>query len=265
MKHSSLAYFHPSSGPNAQTKHSPSERRRDGSESLSESRWVLSCLIRTRTSWKIWLDISLLFLLPKPSSCQHAQRTERKSLFCSPRLHLFHQKYWKNCEILLRFKISFLCQYLLNCNLFLWSKLYFQHHYSSLQCHMILQKSFLIIINVENDQCAEKIFYRAKLINLFRTNALNWSKVSVKTNYVTVDFYFTQTLFFWTLCSSVNPEKQNVSQFPQTYCAAQLFSTLIIIRNVSWAANQHIIMISEDHVTLKTGVMMLKIQIWSQK
>ncbi len=43
------------------------------------------------------------------------------------------------------------------------------------------------------------------------------------------------------------------------YCAAQLFSTLIIIRNVSWAANQYIIMISEDHVTLKTGVMMLKI------
>ncbi len=45
------------------------------------------------------------------------------------------------------------------------------------------------------------------------------------------------------------------------YEAAQLFSTLIIIRNVSWAANQHIIMISEDHVTLKTGVMMLKIQL----
>ncbi len=35
---------------------------------------------------------------------------------------------------------------------------------------------------------------------------------------------------------------------PQKYEAA--FSTLIIIRNVSWAANQHIIMISEDHVTL---------------
>ncbi len=27
----------------------------------------------------------------------------------------------------------------LNCNLFLWSKLYFQHHYSSLQCHMIFR------------------------------------------------------------------------------------------------------------------------------
>ncbi len=42
--------------------------------------------------------------------------------------------------------------------------------------------------------------------------------------------------------------------------ATQLFSTKIIIRTVSWAANQHIIMISEDHVTLKTGVMMLKMR-----
>ncbi len=46
--------------------------------------------------------------------------------------------------------------------------------------------------------------------------------------------------------------------FPQKYCAARLFSTLIIIINVS---NQHIIMISEDHVTLKTAVMKLKIQL----
>ncbi len=33
----------------------------------------------------------------------------------------------------------FLCECMLNCNLFLWSKLYFQHHYSSLQCHMIFR------------------------------------------------------------------------------------------------------------------------------
>ncbi len=44
--------------------------------------------------------------------------------------------------------------------------------------------------------------------------------------------------------------------------SSKTVSTLIIIRNVSWAANQHIRMISEDHVTLKTGVMMLKIQLF---
>ncbi len=37
-----------------------------------------------------------------------------------------------------------------------------------------------------------------------------------------------------------------------------MFLTLIVIINVCY---QHIIMISEDHVTLETGVMMLKIQI----
>jgi len=34
-------------------------------------------------------------------------------------------------------------------------------------------------------------------------------------------------------------------QFPQKYVAVQLFSTLIVIRHVSWAANPHIRMISE--------------------
>ncbi len=43
------------------------------------------------------------------------------------------------------------------------------------------------------------------------------------------------------------------------------FSTLIIIINVYWTANPHIRLISEDHVTLKMGVMMLKIQFYNQK
>ncbi len=40
---------------------------------------------------------------------------------------------------------------------------------------------------------------------------------------------------------------------------AKLFLILILIINVSRAPNQHIRMILKDHVTLKTGVMMLKI------
>ncbi len=35
-------------------------------------------------------------------------------------------------------------------------------------------------------------------------------------------------------------------KFPQKHEAAQLFSSLIIIRNVPWAANQYIRMISEE-------------------
>ncbi len=46
---------------------------------------------------------------------------------------------------------------------------------------------------------------------------------------------------------------------------AKILSSIVfninIIRNISKAANQYIRMISEDHVTLKTGVMMLKIQL----
>ncbi len=58
-------------------------------------------------------------------------------------------------------------------------------------------------------------------------------------------------LFF----SNIFIKKYDLSQ---KYEAAQLFSTLIIIINVSWAANRYIRMISDDHVTLKTGGMMLE-------
>ncbi len=40
----------------------------------------------------------------------------------------------------------FLCEYVLNCNLYLWSNLYFQHHYSSLQCHMIFRNHYNMLI-----------------------------------------------------------------------------------------------------------------------
>ncbi len=35
---------------------------------------------------------------------------------------------------------------MLNCNLFLWSKQYFQHHFSSLQCHMIFRNHSNMLI-----------------------------------------------------------------------------------------------------------------------
>jgi len=59
------------------------------------------------------------------------------------------------CEILLQFKTVIFYVNIVKCNLFLWSNLNLQHHYSSLQCHMIPQKfdaqeTFMIIIHVEN-------------------------------------------------------------------------------------------------------------------
>ncbi len=64
---------------------------------------------------------------------------------------------------------------------------------------------------------------------------------------------FKKMLFFWTFYSS----KNTILEFPQKYWTDQRFSTLIIIRNVSWAANVNIRMISEDHVTLKTWLLLL--------
>ncbi len=55
------------------------------------------------------------------------------SILCSPRLHLFDQKYSKNSNIV---------KYYLSSVLKKKSKLHFQHYYSSLQCHVIIQKSF---------------------------------------------------------------------------------------------------------------------------
>ncbi len=52
-----------------------------------------------------------------------------------------------------QFKITFLCEYVLNCILFLWSKLYFQHHYSSLQCHMIFRNHSNMLIYCSRNIC----------------------------------------------------------------------------------------------------------------
>ncbi len=103
---------------------------------------------------------------------------------------------------------------MLNCNLFLWSKLYFQHHYCSLQCHMMfrnhnnmLLKKLLLLLSMlktveyifsgffyeqrSKDQHLSEIksfcniihyhFLRNKLILLFIKDALNWSKVMINT------------------------------------------------------------------------------------
>ncbi len=98
-------------------------------------------------------------------------------------------------------------------------------------------------------------------IVLFSKDALNWSKVTVKTFIMLQKISISNFLFSISISVLFLIMKNKMSRFPQKYWSAQLFSTLIIIRNVSWASNQHIIMISEDHVALKTGVMMLKIQL----
>ncbi len=92
-----------------------------------------------------------------------------------------------------------------------------------------------------------------------KQDALNWSKVT-ENAFIMLQKSIRLNFYFKSMVSNVLfiKESWKKNQFPQKYEAAQPFSTLII-------RNHHIRMISEDHVTLKTGVMILKIQLWSQK
>ncbi len=94
------------------------------------------------------------------------------------------------------------------------------------------------------------------LCRRFLTNkdALNWSKVTKA--FVVLHFLFEINAVLLNFIFI----KEFGKNVPQNDSAAVLFSSFIKI-NVSWAANQYISMISEDHVTLKTGVMMLEIQL----
>ncbi len=71
------------------------------------------------------------------------------------------------------------------------------------------------------------------MIWIFSKDALNWSKVTVK--------MLTKGISIKESCKI-----KCIMVFIKC-CAAQLFSTLIIIRNVPWASNQHLRVISEDH------------------
>ncbi len=59
-------------------------------------------------------------------------------------------------------------------------------------------------------------------------------------------------LFFWTFYSSKNPKKYDTeSRFTQKYETAQLFSTLIIIRNVSNDAENSALTLKKINCILK--------------
>ncbi len=70
-------------------------------------------------------------------------------------------KYYYNLKSL------FLCEYLLNCNLFLWSKLNFQHHYSSLQCHMIFRNNSNMLICCSRNISDYYQMLKTVMLNIF--------------------------------------------------------------------------------------------------
>ncbi len=66
-----------------------------------------------------------------------------RSLFCF--IYLIKNTV-KTVKYYNHFKKLFLCEYVFNCNLFLWCAAVFQHHFSSLQCHMIFRNHNNILI-----------------------------------------------------------------------------------------------------------------------
>ncbi len=77
---------------------------------------------------------TVLYTVQKYRGVSFINVFERRRLRSS-RLHLLEQKSSKNSNNVIYYynlKKCFLCEYLLKCNSFLWSKLNFQHHYSSL-------------------------------------------------------------------------------------------------------------------------------------
>ncbi len=121
--------------------------------------------------------------------------------------------------------------------------LYFQHHYCSLQCHMIFRNHYNILIC-----CSRNIsgyYYHSKV---WVKKAFKLKKKEIQLLFCSSIFIMLQKIFISNKCCSfellsILKNKMHHSH-PKKYCAARLFSTLIIIRNIYCAANQHI-MISE--------------------
>ncbi len=65
-----------------------------------------------------------------------------------------------------------------------------------------------------------------------------------KSDTLTIRPRITPILFLWTFYSLKDPENKMYHSFHKIWCST-IVSTLILIRNISWAANKHIRMISE--------------------
>ncbi len=109
------------------------------------------------------------------------------------------------------------------------------------------------------EQCTQKfnfLFTPLKYIWLLKKLVLLFSIILIKSD--SEDIY---NVYTFILLIIISIHYRILKKGFSTKTFSTTVSTLIIKNNVSWAANQHIRMISEDHVTLKTGGMMLKIQL----
>ncbi len=123
---------------------------------------------------------------------------------------------------------------MLKCNLFLWSKLYFQHHYSSLQCHMIFRNHNNMLIccsrNISDyyqcwkQLCCTIFLWKQKYILFFRIH--RWKESSKQQHLFVIEICWNiRNVFTVTVeqlnASSMNKSfklfQQKKSHWPQTF------------------------------------------------
>ncbi len=105
----------------------------------------------TVSSLLLWASERFIAFLTTPCKNWHhvLWPGQKAEVMRKPLLNLFVKYKYKNTilwNIITILNNCFLCEYIIKCNLFLWSKLYFQHHYSSLQCHMIFRNHYHMLI-----------------------------------------------------------------------------------------------------------------------
>ncbi len=107
---------------------------------------------------------------------------------------------------------------MLNCNLFLWSKLYFQHHYSSLQCHMIFRNHNNMLLKKHSDyyQCWKQLcctifLWKLWYILFFRIH--RWIESSKEQHLFEIEIYCNIRNVFTATFDQCNASLMNKSLF----------------------------------------------------
>jgi len=132
-------------------------------------------------------------------------------------------------------------------------------------CQNIERVLYLFQQYLKKKKITEQIFIRIYTIQKFGVNKFSLEKMYA---FIQINL-FTSYSYRHSIKNKPCSFKLSIHQiiliksimFSTNNFAALLFSTLMIIRNVSWAQIFILEWFLKDHVTLKTGVIMLKIQL----
>ncbi len=135
------------------------------------------------------LETDIIYCVFRISSIHYQSKvwvSKTFSLLCAPRLHLLIKNTVKNGAILLQFKTNvFYLNVFLNVMYSCEVKLYFQHHYSRLQCHMIFRNQYNMLICCSRNmydyyQCCAASYFCENHNTFFRINNVQKNSIYLK-------------------------------------------------------------------------------------